>query len=486
MRTAQLRWGLSGAVLSAGLVLWLGTRSGPGRADTAVPKAAGDAAAAALPITGTASCSGRGCHGSLEPAADRKPDDPVQLNEYTRWLIHDKHAGAHALLFNDRSRRIAKLLGIANAHEEPRCLACHSNPFAAGPVAQAELKRTTPTALTDLVRQERASGVGCESCHGPAQKWLAPHTEASWKGYTAEKKRGEYGMVPVNDLVALAETCAGCHVGAPPGAAGVARDVNHDLIAAGHPRLNFEFATYLANLPPHWNTQVRKRDADGEARAWAVGQAASACAALELLAHRADGAQRPAGDALRAPWPEFSESDCFACHHNLPAPWRWSKEHYGERKPGTIPWGSWYFALAPRLAGSDKDAKLSDALVDLRKLMAKPLPPAKKVAEQARAAAEQMKAVRQRLAKDKDFDRAQLRRLLSGLATNGGKGLDALTTSWDGAEQLYLAGYALGGPPHGPEVHKARAFAPGEDSPRAFRPDAFRKSLEPWVKGLQK
>ncbi len=36
-------------------------------------------------------------------------------------------------------------------------------------------------------------------------------------------------------------------------------EVDHDLIAAGHPALRFEFATYFANLPPHWDVARDKK-----------------------------------------------------------------------------------------------------------------------------------------------------------------------------------------------------------------------------------
>ena len=83
-----------------------------------------------------------------------------------------------------------------------------------------------------MVRQD---GVNCESCHGPAQLWLAEHTQYGWNNRPPlEKER--LGMRPTRELPERAAVCVGCHVG-PPG-----RDMNHDLIAAGHPRLNFEFA----------------------------------------------------------------------------------------------------------------------------------------------------------------------------------------------------------------------------------------------------
>ena len=49
-----------------------------------------------------------------------------------------------------------------------------------------------------------------------------------------------------------AQVCVGCHVGAPAKDGVPARDLNHDLMAAGHPRLIFELSSYQANMPPHW------------------------------------------------------------------------------------------------------------------------------------------------------------------------------------------------------------------------------------------
>src|SRR5262249_25445497 len=112
------------------------------------------------------------------------------------------------------------------------------------------------------------------------------------------------------------------------------RDMNHDMIAAGHPRLNFEFAGYFAQLPPHWNEVVRPRDSAFFARAWAIGQLVSAEAALGLLQYRA---QQPA-------WPELAEFACYACHHGLAGPAGWRKD-----SRGVLQWGSWYFAALPAL-----------------------------------------------------------------------------------------------------------------------------------------
>ena len=74
-------------------------------------------------------------------------------------------------------------------------------------------------------------------------------------------------MRPTKDLLARGQACAECHVGK-----GTA-DVNHDLIAAGHPRLNFEYGSQLAKLPKHWRVADDKaRHPDYEAKVWALGQ----------------------------------------------------------------------------------------------------------------------------------------------------------------------------------------------------------------------
>ena len=64
------------------------------------------------------------------------------------------------------------------------------------------------------------------------------------------------------ELAERAKVCTRCHVGrrSPDGL--LTQEVNHDLIAAGHPRLNFEFAAYQENLPVHWDEKERNAAAD--------------------------------------------------------------------------------------------------------------------------------------------------------------------------------------------------------------------------------
>jgi hypothetical protein len=88
-----------------------------------------------------------------------------------------------------------------------------------------------------------ADGVGCESCHGASGRWLGPHTTLGWRDRPWPEKAA-LGMRNTKDLASRARLCAGCHVGDGGSDDLPARDVNHDLIAAGHPRLNFELSAY--------------------------------------------------------------------------------------------------------------------------------------------------------------------------------------------------------------------------------------------------
>jgi hypothetical protein len=255
-------------------------------------------------------------------------------------------------------------------------------------------------------------------------------------------------MPDLTDPTLQARTCAGCHIGAAPDKEAPLRDVNHDLIAAGHPRLNFEFGAFQANMPPHW--RPRKM---AEGHFWAVGQIVSAQAALELLSYR----------AISEPWPEFAEYDCFACHHSLASPnWRQSWKPVG-RKPGDLAWGSWYFALTDALAGESVELK------SLRTILQKPNPDRQHAAAAAHAALLKLKNFHTQLAgakKDLDdlpLDRKRLLALVKESRAEAG---------WDGAEQMYLALHALNQSQADPgvaavlqELSPMRAFPPGFDSP---------------------
>ncbi|MFO0801822.1 MAG: hypothetical protein U0791_01680 [Gemmataceae bacterium] len=152
--------------------------------------------------------------------------------------------------------------------------------------------------------------MSCEACHGDAGKWMPKHT--TWGKTDRAAGYDATGMAKLFDIGERAVICAGCHVGAAADDSRgyPVRDMNHDMIAAGHPRLNFDFAEYQRWLRPHW--QEEDRSPEFEVKAWLVGRAAHAEAATKLTADR-----ESRGKAGSAPWPEFAESSCVSCHHKL-------------------------------------------------------------------------------------------------------------------------------------------------------------------------
>ena len=403
-------------------------------------------------FAGAGSCSGRSCHGGLEARLDQE----IGQHEYTAWLTHDPHANAYQVLHNEVSERIANNLGgKKKAFEDQRCLSCHVTPYAAD--------RSLSHAKAEMM-----FGVGCESCHGAAGEWLGPHTEAKWKDYNSAQKKDK-GMVPVRSLPDLAQACVGCHVGAPADKqTPLLRDVNHDLIAAGHPRLNFELDVFLDNLPPHWNKQ-KKAERDGKeihSKAWAHGQLASAEAALKLLDWRAD-------EKNGRPWPEFAEYDCYACHHDLQdKSWRQGRDPKGGRRLGALPWGTWYFTM-PRLLGDGLPApnkSLRASLDALEDSMSRAAPNRTKVVEQARMALDDVKKLHGASA-SWDGDAKAVQRWLTAIGRDERLANDP---NWDAAMQLYLALYSL----------ESSSVA----IPSFFeRPNQFsRDDLQKWLKRLAK
>jgi hypothetical protein len=137
-------------------------------------------------------------------------------------------------------------------------------------------------------------------------------------------------MADTKDLQIRAKTCLRCHLG------DATRVVDHELIAAGHPDLAFELDTFTAAQPAHH----RPMPPAIRVRAWAVGQVVGLAEAMSLIgAHAAKS------------WPEFSDLECYQCHHDLRSDsWRIARG-YGSRKPGTLQLNSARFQIVRALVG---------------------------------------------------------------------------------------------------------------------------------------
>jgi hypothetical protein len=207
--------------------------------------------------------------------------------------------------------------------------------------------------------------------------------------------------------------------------------VDHDLIAAGHPQMKFEMLGYHALMPHHWNSD-RDHVPEFETRLWAAGQTASVKAALTLLASRADRAQA---------WPEFSEYDCFACHHDLQqSSWRRDRGFAQAGNRVVLPWGVWHFAVLPELAKRHQDPTGQAFFQAYQKLEATMQggfsPNPNLVKTQAAEALSALDAWMDHQHQPR-FD-TQIRQYLHARGTN-----EKPPRTWDEAVQLYLAAYAV-------------------------------------------
>src|SRR5256885_4304502 len=287
---------------------------------------------------GPGSCAATSCHGSVKPI----PESRILQNEYSTWIIRDKHSRAYQALLGDVGERMALILKLgAKAEEAPKCLACHAlNP------APEQRGRAF----------EISEGVSCENCHGPASAWLGPHTTRAWP----HEKSVAVGIHDTRDVIHRTEKCLECHLGTRN------KFVDHEMIAAGHPDLYFELDSFSAVMPRHWKvpreSELGKAAEDAAwvgVREWSTGQAVQLRAAMERLTWLAKGERFDKKDV----WPEYSELSCFACHHALgPAKDSWRQEHgYAGRRPGDPAWNGSRYAVF-RLLAMQVDSSLAQEL----------------------------------------------------------------------------------------------------------------------------
>ena len=248
---------------------------------------------------GVASCASSVCHGKLS----KQDSENVWLNEFRIWSNEDNHARAYKVLLNADSKRIAKNLGLANAHTADMCLDCHADNVPAD-------KRGEKFQISD--------GVGCEACHGGSEQWIESHTETN----TPHAENLAKGMYPTEDPALRASMCLKCHMGTED------QFTTHKIMGAGHPRLSFELEAFTSNQPAHYDADddyiARKRPIIGF-NLWLSGQLAAADNYLTLLQSKL---LQDTGIT-----PEFSLMDCHSCHHSMDDI-RWGE---GRRAQGLAP-----------------------------------------------------------------------------------------------------------------------------------------------------
>ena len=236
---------------------------------------------------GVASCAGSTCHGRSEGNGA-----VVRQDEIATWQEPSSAAGAHSraysVLASRRGRQIAETLGLGAATSAPACLGCHAT-------FVPESRRGA--------RFQTSDGVGCESCHGPAQGWLQVHYEKS----ASHASNVRAGLVPLDRPQVRAKVCLDCHYGSNA----TGQFVSHSMMAAGHPRISFELDLF-SSLQQHHDEDgdyVRRKGGTDSLRLWAVGQAEAVARATDLFARPAYG--------MRGMFPEFYFMDCHSCHRPI-------------------------------------------------------------------------------------------------------------------------------------------------------------------------
>lgn len=115
-------------------------------------------------------------------------------DQYTTWR-KSPHGQAYIILFHEsnRMRLIKKKYKIFRPESDKRCLKCH-------------------TTGGGSIRATAREGVGCESCHGPAEKYveLANHAIGSQPRALAIKN-GMWPIIGIRGIHLRERMCNRCH-----------------------------------------------------------------------------------------------------------------------------------------------------------------------------------------------------------------------------------------------------------------------------------
>jgi len=396
---------------------------------------------------GVATCGNSTCHSvtQLEEASN------VQQNEYDTWLFHDGHSKAYITLLTEESKQIAAKLGLEDASTAGVCLDCHSD--------------NVPVSLRGP-EFHLSDGVGCEACHGGAEKWIGRHTI---KPYSAERNLAD-GMYPTAALDTRTQLCVSCHVGSEKKLA------NHNIMGAGHPRLSFELDTFTIRQPEHHivdDDYLRRKNPDSPVRRLLIGSAV----------HAQSVAKNLGGSLVNNPqgFPEISLYDCHSCHHSLSElKWR-QRPTTTNLEPGAIRLNDSSFILVAAFAGALNSNLQSDMLASIKALH---LASTKSVSELQVAAAKMQSLSRasQSLFEQAELTETDKRKMISELMRLGVAGEYG---DYVAAEQAVMAMDALSySLPDEPRLNQVinRAYQHTQ-SDEAYQAEKLRKELQGYLNG---
>lgn len=269
---------LAGSALSATLLASAAILAGAGSpAPSIEADGSGPKVHPTFLYNGNGSCTGASCHSGEA----KKQSGQMIGDENSIFDEKDPHAKAFKSLGNAQSKKIAATLKIDDATKSDRCISCHAMP--------APEKQRGPK-----FKDFATNAVGCESCHGPSEKWLEAHAKAGWAD--EQRKNGstatfeKFGLHDTRDLAVRGGMCVTCHL-----------QIDKDMVDAGHPALKFELYSYSnyqfkEKFQIHWTEQT---EAGHAAKMWAVGQAVASAAADAQAAHwKAKGWETKDADAL--------------------------------------------------------------------------------------------------------------------------------------------------------------------------------------------
>jgi len=388
---------------------------------------------------GSKSCAESQCHGAAQPSAFAV----VQEDEYNIWKGQDPHAKAFQALAGPLAKKIAKNLALGDPQQEGRCLDCHTDHVAEG-------QRGQKFALAD--------GVGCEACHGAAERWMGDHSN----GHRTHAENVATGMFPTEDPAQRGRLCFSCHMGT------AAHPMTHELLGAGHPRLAIELDTFTSARPAHHREDAdyrQRKPGQSPTRTWAIGQVQAAVQWLGLARNA------KLGSGLL---PEFSFFECYGCHRNLTP---------GAASVGGPRYDDCHVRMMGIVAERVAPAQAGDVFALLGKLAsASGRPAAEDLLGRLAAAADKVDAAARAYTYSKDDARAWQERLLR-LAREGEY------VRYGTAEQ---ASYALGalaaaqGESERPAVQAALdALFKSADDGSAFDPAAWRKAADNLARQLK-
>ncbi len=307
-------------------------------------------------------CKAAGCHGS------NVADSKNWQRAFRIWFDQDPHSRAYTSLLSQVSIVIVsklanedlkttspKYLAILNS----KCISCHSNEQA-------------PEA-------ERVLGADCQICHGDADAWGSEHYSSKWKSLGGRRFENKE-MLNVESVVSRAQICCSCHIGELNRMigtnTGLDREVDHQMMAAGHPPMHFDFESYLRRYPVHWDSKDEAIGLGSHTSMWRwrVGKLTATMTKLNLLAARAE--RSTAKIALIGNWPELSEYSCTSCHHSLEqSSWR------QDRTANTIAdWDEWSVSQLDCAIRDQSREQLLSQLTTLKAQVEQKVPDARKVA----------------------------------------------------------------------------------------------------------